>query len=385
VASITIEGATRTYGETIRALDRIDLAVADGEFLVLVGPSGCGKSTLLRALAGLERLDSGRVLIGDIDVTHHRARERDIAMVFQNYALYPQMSVRENLEFGLRSRGMSALERRTRVAEVAQILGLDSLIERRPGELSGGQRQRVAMGRAMVRRPTVFLMDEPLSNLDATLRVSMRAELSKMHARLGVTTVYVTHDQVEAMTLGDRVAVMRDGSIQQCDTPRRLFDRPCNVFVAAFIGLPSMNLVQGEFVGGRVRMGSWDWPVVPGHAVALAPTSNIIVGVRPSDFRLDASSPATWPRMDVRPVAVEEFGHERIVKFKVDALGVSGGLSAGLRPAGADQRGLFADDIALEFSALITGRATVGVGAPLRLAVNTEALYFFDAASGVAL
>jgi len=242
----------------------------------------------------------------------------------------------------------------------------------------------VAMGRAMVRRPTVFLMDEPLSNLDATLRVSMRAELSKMHSRLGVTTVYVTHDQVEAMTLGDRVAVMRDGRVQQCDTPRRLFDRPCNVFVAAFIGLPSMNLVQGKYVGGRVRIGSWNWPVTPGHAGTLAATSNIIVGVRPSDFGLEADSPATWARVEVRPVAVEEFGHERIVKFKVDAAGVAGEPGPSLRP-GADQRGLFADDTALEFSALIAGRATVGVGVPLRLAVNTEALYFFDAASGVAL
>src|SRR5262245_56424485 len=240
MASITIEGASRTFPDGTRALDRVSLAVDDGEFLVLVGPSGCGKSTLLRAVAGLERLDGGRVLIGDADVTGKPAGERDIAMVFQNYALYPQMSVRENIEFGLKTRGIGAAERNRRVADVAALLGLGSLLSRRPAELSGGQSQRVAMGRAIARRPRAFLMDEPLSNLDAQLRASMRAELSAMRRRLAVTTLYVTHDQVEAMTLGDRVALLREGALQQCDTPRNLYDRPRNTFVATFIGSPPM-------------------------------------------------------------------------------------------------------------------------------------------------
>ena len=244
MASICVENASRTFPDGTRALDGVNLAVADGECLVLVGPSGCGKSTLLRAVAGLEHLDSGRVLIGDADVSGKPAGERDIAMVFQNYALYPQMTVRDNIEFGLKSRRMSERERRERVADVAGLLGLGALLSRRPAELSGGQLQRVAMGRAIARRPQAFLMDEPLSNLDAQLRTSMRAELSRMRERLAVTTLYVTHDQIEAMTLGERVAVMREGTIQQCDTPRRLFDRPRNVFVATFMGSPPMNLLK---------------------------------------------------------------------------------------------------------------------------------------------
>ncbi len=251
MASITIEGASRTFADGTRALDGVNLAVANGEFLVLVGPSGCGKSTLLRAVAGLEPLDSGRVLIGGADVTGKRAGERDIAMVFQNYALYPQMSVRDNIEFGLKSRRMSEHERRERVADVAGLLGLGPLLSRRPAELSGGQLQRVAMGRAIARRPQAFLMDEPLSNLDAQLRTSMRAELGRMRERLAVTTLYVTHDQIEAMTLGERVAVMREGTIQQCDTPRRLFDQPRNVFVATFMGSPPMNLLRAKITRRR--------------------------------------------------------------------------------------------------------------------------------------
>ena len=380
MASITIAGASRHYAGGIRALHEIDLAIAEGEFLVLVGPSGCGKSTLLRALAGLEHLDAGRVLIGDVDVTAQRARERDIAMVFQNYALYPQMSVRDNLEFGLKSRGMRSAERRQRVAEVAGALGLEPLLERRPGELSGGQRQRVAMGRAIVRRPQAFLMDEPLSNLDATLRVSMRAELAKMHARLGVTTVYVTHDQVEAMTLGDRVAVMRAGTIQQCDTPRRLFDQPANVFVAAFIGSPSMNLVHGAIANGRVRLGSWELALPGEHPLLGMAARALIVGLRPSDFAADSLAPAHWPRIDVTPVAVEEFGHERNLQFPVDARRVE---IEGF--GGSSHAGLFADDTATPFCALLGGRANIAAGSALRLAVNTSALYFFEPDGGAAI
>jgi multiple sugar transport system ATP-binding protein len=386
MASIRIEAATRVYAGEVRALDHVDLTIGDGEFLVLVGPSGCGKSTLLRSLAGLETLDEGRVLIGDVDVTTRRARERDIAMVFQNYALYPQMTVSENLEFGLKSRKMSAVDRRTRVAEVASILGLEPLLNRRPGELSGGQRQRVAMGRAIVRRPTAFLMDEPLSNLDAKLRVSMRSELAKMHDRLGVTTVYVTHDQVEAMTLGDRVAVMRDGVIQQCDTPRQLFDHPVNLFVAAFIGSPSMNLVHGDVGDGRVRIGGWDLPLSDGHPLAETSVRQVVIGIRPTDFSRDAVAPADWPRVDVRPVTVEELGHERIVLFRVDATRVEiEGMRAAHDLGDSDQVGLFADDVAVEFSALLGGRAVIATDATLRLAIDTSALHFFDPIGGGAI
>ena len=264
MASIRVENASRTFPDGARALDNVSLAVADGECLVLVGPSGCGKSTLLRAVAGLERLDSGRVLIGDVDVSSKPAGERDIAMVFQNYALYPQMTVRDNLEFGLKSRRMSPHERHERVADVASLLGLGALLSRRPAELSGGQLQRVAMGRAIARRPRAFLMDEPLSNLDAQLRASMRAELSRMREQLAVTTLYVTHDQIEAMTLGDRVAVMRAGAIQQCDTPRNIFDHPRNAFVATFMGSPPMNLLQAEISADRIRFGGYELPLTAG-------------------------------------------------------------------------------------------------------------------------
>src|ERR687888_666368 len=247
---IRLEGLIKSYRKHgPRAVDQVDLEVRDGEFMVLVGPSGCGKSTMMRMIAGIEEVTAGRILIGDRDVTHLDPRRRDVAMVFQNYALYPHLSVRQNLGFGLKLRGTGRSDIAARVAEVAQILGLDEVLDRRPGELSGGQRQRVAMGRAIVREPAAFLMDEPLSNLDAKLRVSMRAQLTKLHERLGVTTVYVTHDQVEAMTLGQRVAVMRDGRVQQVDTPQNLYENPSNMFVAGFIGSPAMNLVPAESVG----------------------------------------------------------------------------------------------------------------------------------------
>ena len=362
MASITIEGAIRRFPDGTRALDGVSLAVQDGEFLVLVGPSGCGKSTLLRAVAGLEPLDGGRVLIGEADVTEKRAGERDIAMVFQNYALYPQMTVRDNIEFGLKSRRMSGPERRARVADVASLLGLESLLSRRPAELSGGQLQRVAMGRAIARRPRAFLMDEPLSNLDAQLRGSMRAELSRMRRRLAVTTLYVTHDQVEAMTLGDRVAVMREGAIQQCDTPRQLYDRPCNVFVAAFIGSPPMNLLPAQATGGGVRFGRYELPLPAGAGAPVSLPSTFVMGLRPGDLALDRSAPGHRPRIEVVPHAVEEYGHERIVRF------ACGGSSGGSGE--------------LEAAALLSGRDLVAVGERLRLAVDTEHLHFFDPGSG---
>jgi len=365
MASISIEGASRTFVDGTRALDGVNLAIANGEFMVLVGPSGCGKSTLLRAVAGLEHLDSGRVLIGEADVTGKPAGERDIAMVFQNYALYPQMSVRDNIEFGLKSRRMSEQERRERVADVAGLLGLGSLLSRRPAELSGGQLQRVAMGRAIARRPQAFLMDEPLSNLDAQLRTSMRAELSRMHERLAVTTLYVTHDQVEAMTLGKRVAVMREGTIQQCDTPRRLFDQPRNVFVATFMGSPPMNLLKAKITAGGIRFGRYELPLEAGARIPDAVPSTLLVGLRPGDLALDRSAPGHWPRIEVLPHAVEEYGHERIVRFRADSPSDGGGE--------------------VEISVLLNGRDVIAVGERLRLGVDTAHLHFFDPASGNAL
>ena len=246
MTEVRYDEATRTYeGTDIAAVDRLSLDVADGELLVLVGPSGSGKSTALRMLAGLEPLNAGTIYIGDRDVSNVRPRDRDIAMVFQNYALYPQLSVAENMGFALKQQGVPKEERRTRVRETAQILDLEPYLDRKPKHLSGGQRQRVAIGRAMVREPQAFLMDEPLSNLDAKLRVHMRSELAELHKRLGATFVYVTHDQVEAMTLGDRIVVLHQGEMQQADTPTALYQRPRNTFVAGFIGTPPMNLIEG--------------------------------------------------------------------------------------------------------------------------------------------
>jgi multiple sugar transport system ATP-binding protein len=280
---IRIEGLTKTYKDGPRAVDHVDLEIRDGEFMVLVGPSGCGKSTLLQMLAGIVDVTAGTIHIGDEDVTRLDPRKRDIAMVFQSYALYPHLSVRGNLGFGLKLRGTDKAEIARRVDEVARILGLDEVLDRKPGELSGGQRQRVAMGRAIVREPRAFLMDEPLSNLDAKLRVSMRAQLSRLHERLGVTTVYVTHDQVEAMTMGDRVAVLKDGVLQQCDTPRVLYDRPGNAFVAGFIGSPAMNLVEGRVVDGGIQTGPATIPVTRQD---VGDSAEVTAGFRPESLEL---------------------------------------------------------------------------------------------------
>src|SRR2546426_7663526 len=260
MAGIVLEGVSKVFASDVVAVDDLSLEIGDGEFMVLVGPSGCGKSTILRILAGLEEVTAGAVRIGERDVTDLAPKDRDIAMVFQNYALYPHMTVEQNLAFGLRIRKTPKEEQHERVDDVAKILGLDPLLKRKPAELSGGQRQRVAMGRAMVREPVAFLMDEPLSNLDAKLRVEMRAELARLRDRLKTTTLYVTHDQVEAMTLGDRVAVLKDGVLQQVDTPQRLFNQPTNLFVAAFIGSPSMNLVDARGGDGGVHFGPWALP-----------------------------------------------------------------------------------------------------------------------------
>ena len=305
MASVTFEAASRIYpGTTAPAVDKLNLVVNDGEFLVLVGPSGCGKSTSLRMLAGLEEIDAGRILIGDKDVTNVAPKDRDIAMVFQSYALYPHMTVAENMGFALKIAGVAKDERDKRVRDAAKLLDLEPYLDRKPKALSGGQRQRVAMGRAIVREPQVFLMDEPLSNLDAKLRVATRTQIAALQRRLGITTVYVTHDQVEAMTMGDRVAVLKDGLLQQVDTPRNLYDNPANAFVAGFIGSPAMNLLIAPVVGGKAKLGNLEIDV-PASAGA-----SVTVGIRPEGFAPASSG------FDVLVEVVEELGSDAFVYGK---------------------------------------------------------------------
>jgi len=304
MASVSFRNATRLYpGGTTPAVDKLNLEVADGEFLVLVGPSGCGKSTSLRMLAGLEEVNEGGIFIGEREVTDVPPKDRDIAMVFQNYALYPHMTVAENMGFALKIAGVSKEERAERVLEAAKLLDLEPYLNRKPKALSGGQRQRVAMGRAIVRKPQVFLMDEPLSNLDAKLRVQTRTQIASLQRRLGVTTVYVTHDQVEAMTMGDRVAVLKDGILQQVDSPRNLYDTPKNVFVAGFIGSPAMNLVQLSIVDGGVQFGDAVLPISR-EILAKASGSKITVGIRPE--KLSVAEHGLVVDVDV----VEELGSD---------------------------------------------------------------------------
>ncbi|GAB3849848.1 ABC transporter ATP-binding protein [Nesterenkonia populi] len=309
MASVTYDSASRIYTPGARpAISQLDLEIADGEFLVLVGPSGCGKSTALRMLAGLEEINEGRILIGGEDVSHVSPKDRDIAMVFQNYALYPHMSVAENMGFALKITGVSKQERAERVQKAAEILDLVPYLDRKPKALSGGQRQRVAMGRAIVRSPKVFLMDEPLSNLDAKLRVQTRTQIAALTRDLKTTTVYVTHDQVEAMTMGDRVCVLKDGILQQVDTPRNLYDAPANVFVAGFIGSPAMSLFKVLHDGAGVTLGRDRLPV-PREALAKANTDQVILGVRPED--MDISSDGTGIPMVVD--VVEELGADAYI------------------------------------------------------------------------
>ncbi|MFC1404016.1 MULTISPECIES: ABC transporter ATP-binding protein [Streptacidiphilus] len=287
--TVTFDKATRIYpGGTKPAVDALDLDIADGEFLVLVGPSGCGKSTSLRMLAGLEDVNGGSIRIGDRDVTHLPPKDRNIAMVFQNYALYPHMTVADNMGFALKIAGVNKAEIRKKVEEAGKILDLTEYLDRKPKALSGGQRQRVAMGRAIVREPQVFLMDEPLSNLDAKLRVQTRTQIASLQRRLGITTVYVTHDQVEAMTMGDRVAVLKDGLLQQVDTPRNMYDRPNNLFVAGFIGSPAMNLVEVPLADGGVKFGESVIPVSRAAVdeAASAGDRTVTIGVRPEHLDL---------------------------------------------------------------------------------------------------
>jgi len=356
MASVVFEKATRIYpGTTVPAVDKLDLVVKDGEFLVLVGPSGCGKSTSLRMLAGLEEIDNGRILIGDRDVTNVAPKDRDIAMVFQSYALYPHMSVAENMGFALKIAGVSKEDRDRRVLEAAKLLDLEPYLDRKPKALSGGQRQRVAMGRAIVREPQVFLMDEPLSNLDAKLRVATRTQIAALQRRLGITTVYVTHDQVEAMTMGDRVAVLKDGLLQQVDTPRNLYDNPANAFVAGFIGSPAMNLLVAPVSGGNAILGGLSIPV-PSNA-----GSTVTVGVRPESF-----TPAS-AGFDVLVEVVEELGADAFVYGKP-----------------ADSTIKFAHSIDEGAQVIIRWdpKSPPKPGTTISVAANPEAIHLFDSATG---
>jgi len=373
MAAIRLDGVTKSFG-SVTAVDAVSLDISDGEFLVLVGPSGCGKSTLLRMIAGLEEVTGGEIWIGDDDVTDLAPRSRDIAMVFQTYALYPHMTVRQNLGYGLKARRTPKPEIATRVADVAELLGLTDLLERRPAQLSGGQRQRVAMGRAIVREPQAFLLDEPLSNLDAKLRVGMRASLAQLHQRLGVTTVYVTHDQTEAMTLGQRVAVMRDGRILQVDRPHELYARPRSLFVAAFIGSPAMNLVDATVDGDEVTFGQFRVPLPPG--IRPAGAGRIVLGVRPESFE-DAAYAPGLPTIDVAVEVVEDLGSDAHVFFHVDAAPIT----AEILEAAADEGGLLQADRAL-FAARVDPRSAARPGGPLELAVDPARFHFFDPASG---
>ncbi|MET3767711.1 multiple sugar transport system ATP-binding protein [Marisediminicola sp. UYEF4] len=321
MATVTFDKATRLYpGSTIPAVDALDLSVADGEFLVLVGPSGCGKSTSLRMLAGLEEVNDGRILIGDRDVTDVPPKDRDIAMVFQNYALYPHMTVAENMGFALKIAGINKDERANRVLEAAKLLDLEPYLGRKPKALSGGQRQRVAMGRAIVRQPQVFLMDEPLSNLDAKLRVQTRTQIASLQRRLGVTTVYVTHDQTEALTMGDRIAVLKDGILQQVGTPRDLYEKPNNVFVAGFIGSPAMNLFEANIVDTGISFGTAIAPVER-EVLQTSTGKKATIGVRPEDMMVSTTGEGLSVEVDL----VEElgadgylYGHADIEGSRVD-------------------------------------------------------------------
>jgi multiple sugar transport system ATP-binding protein len=324
MAKITLDGVYKLFGD-VRAVDDVSIEVADGEFLVLVGPSGCGKTTTLRMIAGFERPTYGTIAIGEDVVNRVAPKDRNLAMVFQSYALYPHMNVGKNLSFGMRVRRSPRGEIERRVREVAETLGLQDLLARKPGQLSGGQRQRVALGRALLREPKAFLMDEPLSNLDAALRVQMRVELSRLHDRFKATTVYVTHDQIEAMTMGDRIAVMNGGRLQQCDTPERLYERPANLFVAGFIGAPKMNLVGGRIVAAAGGGPALEWL---GQTVALdgdlaaacrpLDAATVTVGLRPEDLRWSRDAPASCTaRLHALVEVVEPVGSETYVVARV--------------------------------------------------------------------
>jgi multiple sugar transport system ATP-binding protein len=352
--TITLESVTKHFPGGVVAVNGLSLEVEPGEFLVLVGPSGCGKTTALRMVAGLEPVTSGQIRINDRLVTKLPPRDRDIAMVFQNYALYAHMSVRGNMAFGLKMARVKKQEIRRRVDEAAAMLGLGELLDRKPRQLSGGQRQRVAMGRAIVREPAAFLMDEPLSNLDAKLRVEMRGEIIRVQRRIAAPTLYVTHDQTEAMTMGDRVAILRDGVLQQLGTPDQIYDRPVNVFVAGFIGSPSMNLITAKLDGSSVIFGSSRLQL-PAGALAAYRGKEIVLGIRPEDITAAADG-----ALELTTNRVESLGSELVTYLDSGLPGV-------------------------EITARLERRADVEEGRPVRLAVDLERLYFFDPKSGEAI
>ncbi len=369
--SVSFESVTKRFENGAIAVDDLSLEIHDSEFMILVGSSGCGKTTALRMIAGLERPTRGSIRIGEQVVNEVSAKDRDIAMVFQNYALYPHMSVARNLAYPLRQRRIARAEVDRRVGEVARMLGLDELLKRRPAQLSGGQRQRVAMGRALVREPEVFLLDEPLSNLDAKLRVQMRAELKRLHSRLGITTIYVTHDQVEAMTLGHRIAVMSEGRLQQIGAPQEVYDTPRNVFVAGFIGSPPMNLLRGRVREGRVRAGDLELE-------CAAPDGDVIVGLRPEALKRIG---ADGPGLEMQVAVVEPMGDEVIVHGRIAA-------EIATRPAEAAARSgdeplLLADEE--ESTAMIARldpHERPQEGGVVRLGIDPAAVHLFDSDTG---
>ena len=358
MASVTYRNAERTYpGAEHPAVSDLSIDIGDGEFMVFVGPSGCGKSTSLRMLAGLEDVTAGDILIGDRSVAHVPPKDRDIAMVFQNYALYPHMTVADNMAFALKVAGVGKAERIARVNEAADLLDLREYLERKPKALSGGQRQRVAMGRAIVRQPQVFCMDEPLSNLDAKLRVSTRTQIAALQQRLGVTTVYVTHDQVEAMTMGDRVAVLKDGVLQQVDTPLALYRTPANLFVAGFIGSPAMNLLDAEIRDGRAIVGGHQLPV--DRAALAKATGAVTIGVRPESFRVVGAGQDGIP---VKVTMVEELGADAYI---YGTSGVEGTPSS--------------------IVVRVPGEIGHDKGSTIKVSTDSAAVHLFDTATGIRL
>jgi multiple sugar transport system ATP-binding protein len=377
MATVQLDNVNKVYDNGFHAIHDLSVDISDGEFLVLVGPSGCGKSTALRMIAGLETISGGELKIGDRIVNDVEPKDRDIAMVFQNYALYPHMTVYDNIGFALKLAKVPKDEIDKRVRQASKILELDANLDRKPGQLSGGQRQRVAMGRAIVRQPKAFLMDEPLSNLDAKLRVQMRAEIAALQRELGVTTVYVTHDQVEAMTMGDRVCVLKDGYLQQVDTPQNLYDKPTNVFVAAFIGSPSMNLYEASFKlegdGGILTFGGQSVPLSPSSLEARPALKNydgkqIIVGIRPEDFEDAELDKEGHPTITAPVALLEALGSEIMVHFTLDVTTVDSG-----DPDAADDSGGAANAVGR-----FNPRSQVKPGQTATISVATENLHFFD-------
>jgi multiple sugar transport system ATP-binding protein len=377
MASVDFTNVSKRYGEDVVAVDDFTLTVGDGEFLILVGPSGCGKTTLLRMVAGLEEITGGDIHIGERRVNDLPPTDRDVAMVFQNYALYPHMTVYDNLVFPLRQKKVRKEQARQRVHEVAQLLGIDELLGRKPRALSGGQRQRVAIGRALVREPQVFLMDEPLSNLDAKLRVQMRAELIALHKRLGITTIYVTHDQTEAMTLGDRVVVLRGGLVQQIDAPERLYRHPTNTFVAGFIGSPAMNFLDARLEQGAIDLGGARFELPDGLRRRLSATGgDVIVGVRPEDFVLGANGSSIRAEVEItEALGPETLVHLRAQDVRISKLGERSGKSAD------EETGELSDTVVVRFDSNTDVRA----GSRVQLTVNVDRMQLFDSETGESL